>query len=335
MKQHKMKLLAIGLAMVFLFSGCQNRVEQGDGLSSQDQEADAKQVDKMFADAEASGQEGSLQMGFTGSMETAYPYTGEALRIPFSMQSSGDVGLILLVDGILQPFAVEYPDGTVMEETAMQVFSAGETQEKVTLVFQPVTGKQGDRLSVMAATIWEPDYLPESENNPVFGNYHALSATTSRTIDFQADSAGKGVLSESYETTDIPQDRLDELAAWDSMELLNSSIFLSIDTGEDAVIRTEDGEAMVTIQLYGVPNADICVTLMVNNAPVKIGGGDGLLVHTEKNRMAQVTVPLDASLLSERNSVYAVAALVTADEAMAGDNPVKSESVLLVCKEGE
>ena len=326
MKQHRIKFLAAGLAVLLLFSGCQSRTEQ---------ETEAEQVDKMFADAESSGQDGSLQMGFVDSQETEYPYTGDALRIPFSIQSSGNVGLLLLVDGTLQPFAVEYPDGTVTEEAAMQVFSAGETQEKVTLVFQPVTGKQGEHLSVMAATIWEPDYLPKSENNPVFGNYHALSATISRTIDFQADAAGSSLMSEEYETTDIPQERLDELAAWDSMELLNDSIFLAIDTGEDAVLRTEDGKAMVTVQLYGVPNADICVTLMVNNVPVKIDGCDGFLVHTEKNKMAEITVPVDVSLLSGKNSVYALAALVTEDEAMAGDNPVKSESVLLVCKEGE
>lgn len=338
MKQHRIKFLAVGLTMVFLLSGCGGQAEQGGTPSFSRQEVLAEetdQVDEMFADVEASRQEGSLQMGFVDSLETVYSYTGEPLCIPFSMQSSGDVGLILLVDGILQPFTVKYPDGTTRKEAAMQMFSASETETKVNLVFQPVTGKQGDRLSVMAATIWEPQYLPENEENPAFGNYHALSAALSRKIDFQADSAGSAALSKEYEVKDIPQAKLDELAAWDSLELLNSSIFLSIDTGGDSVLHTENGQAMVTVQLYGIPNADICMTLMVNNKPVKVDGSDGLLVHMEKNRMAEITVPVDGSLLSERNCVYVVASLTSADEEMVGDNPVKSESVLLIHKEGK
>lgn len=324
MKQHRLKFLAAGLTVVFLLSGC-------GGQAVLTEESD--QADEMFADVDSSRQEESLQMGFVDGLETVYSYTGEPLRIPFSMQSSGDIGLILLVDGTLQPFTVEYSDGTTQKEAAMQIFSASETKTKVNLVFQPVTGKQGNSLSVMAATIWEPKYLPESEENPVFGNYHALSATLSRKILFQTDSTGSAKLSKKYEVKDIPQAKLDELAAWDSLEQLNSSIFLSIDTGGNPVLHTENGRAMVTVQLYGVPNADICMTLMVNNKPVKIDGSDGLLVHTEKNRMAEITIPVDGSLLSEQNCVYAVASLTSADEEMAGDNPVKSESVLLIHKE--
>ena len=72
------------------------------------------------------------------------------MEIPFSITgaSSGkttEIGVLLFVDGVAQPYSAVYEDGTELEESYMQVFNLDyEQQENFDMVFQPVTGKAGE-----------------------------------------------------------------------------------------------------------------------------------------------------------------------------------------------
>ena len=83
-------------------------------------------------------------------MDMVYTYDGEPLEIPFSITgaSSGkttEIGVLLFVDGMAQPYSAVYEDGTELEESYMQVFNLDYgQQENFNMVFQPVTGKAGE-----------------------------------------------------------------------------------------------------------------------------------------------------------------------------------------------
>ena len=71
----------------------------------------------------------------------------------------------------------------------MQVFNLDyEQQENFDMVFQPMTGKAGETVPVMAVTILEPSFVAEGPDNPRYGFHHQESATTSRQISFVADA---------------------------------------------------------------------------------------------------------------------------------------------------
>ena len=71
----------------------------------------------------------------------------------------------------------------------MQVFNLDyEQQENFNMVFQPVTGKAGETVPVMAVTILEPSFVAEGPDNPRYGFHHQESATTSRQISFATDA---------------------------------------------------------------------------------------------------------------------------------------------------
>ena len=76
-------------------------------------------------------------------MDTVYTYDGEPLEIPFSITGvifwkDTEIGVLLFVDGVAQPYSAVYEDGTELEESYMQVFNLDyEQQESSTWFSSP------------------------------------------------------------------------------------------------------------------------------------------------------------------------------------------------------
>ena len=86
------------------------------------------------------------------------------------------------------------------------------------------------------------------------------------------------------------------------------------------------------MQLYGGPEADFNITLFVNHHPVALDGTDYLSVRTVKNEMVEATFQIDTSELGKLNTIYAIA---VTPENIEINNPIKTQSVLLVNEEAE
>ena len=177
------------------------------------------------------------------------------------------------------------------------------------MVFQPVTGKAGETVPVMAVTILEPSFVAEGPDNPRYGFHHQESATTSRQISFAADAPAQTLAAAGtdYNVVDLPQDILDTLAAWGATDSLDTTATLSLGVEDGNYIQADGKTATITVQLYGGPEAEFNITLFINHQPVQLNGADYLSVRTVKNQMVEATFQIDTSALGALNTVYAIA----------------------------
>lgn len=325
------RLLFFSLALVCLLAGC-SAPQTSDPAPDESNDLDA-----YFEEEPADNEMGSAEFGLQDPMDTVYTYDGEPLEIPFSITgaSSGkttEIGVLLFVDGVAQPYSAVYEDGTELEESYMQVFNLDyEQRENFNMVFQPVTGKAGETVPVMAVTILEPSFVAEGPDNPRYGFHHQESATTSRQISFAADAPAQTLAAAGtdYNVVDLPQDILDTLAAWGATDSLDTTATLSLGVEDGNYIQADGKTATITVQLYGGPEAEFNITLFINHQPVQLNGADYLSVRTVKNQMVEATFQIDTSALGALNTVYAIA-VTPEDGELEINNPVKTASVLLV-----
>ena len=327
------RLLIALLAVFCLLTGC--------SANSKTAEQQPSDLDTLFDNQPADNEVGSASFAMDDPIETVYPYNGQPLEIPFTIcgaeaGTNTEIGVLLFVDGVAQPYKAVYADGAELSEAYMQTYHLEyEQQENFRMVFQPVTGKAGETVSVMAVTILKPSFVAEGENNPRYGFYHGESATIPRHISFAVDAPPQAaaVPTADYNITELPKDVVDTMAAWGSLEDLDTTAVLSLVTEDGNVIRSDGKTAKVTLRLYGGPEATFHITLFINHQPVRINNSDYLSVNTQKNKMAEATFQLDTAGLDKLNTIYAIAATAGADDALEINNPIKTQSILLVNKQ--
>ena len=327
------RLLAVLLALLCLLTGC-----GATGGTGQPPEA-SQALDAFLENQPDANEMGAVDFSLDDPMDTVYSYTGQPLEIPFTITGASagktsEVGVLLFVDGVAQPYAALYGDGTELAEADMQVFHLEEGEKNsFHMVFQPITGKAGDKLSIIAVTIWEPSFVADGESNPRYGFYHSHSATLSRHISFETDAPTQSlaVPNTDYKVAELSKEVLDRLSAWGALEALDTTAELSLAVPGDNVIRADGKEtAAITVQLYGGPEANFNITLFVNHHPVQIGGADYLSVRTEKNKMVEATFTLDTTGLGELNTVYAIAVAAGTDDELEINTPIKTSSILMI-----
>lgn len=248
------RFLFISLALVCLLAGC-SAPQTSDPATDESDSLDA-----YFEEEPADNEMGSAEFGLQDPMDTVYTYDGESLEIPFSITGASfgkttEIGVLLFVDGVAQPYSAVYEDGTELEESYMQVFNLDyEQQENFDMVFQPMTGKAGETVPVMAVTILEPSFVAEGPDNPRYGFHHQESATTSRQISFVADAPAQTLATAGtdYNVVDLPQDILDTLAAWGATDSLDTTATLSLGV-EDGNYIQADGKTATIILLTRDP----------------------------------------------------------------------------------
>lgn len=326
------KLFVVLLALLCLMTGC---------TAPQDAEqspSESEDLDGLFQNRSSGNEVGAVDFALDDPIKTVYTYNGQPLEIPFSITGAStgttEVGVLLFVDGVAQPYSAVYEDGTELTQNYMQVFHL-EYQQKdsFNMVFQPVTGKAGETVSIMAVTILKPSFIA-SESNPRYGFYHGESATIARHISFEIDAPAQtfAVPTAAYTVAELPKDVMDNLVAWGSLDALDTTAELSLNVDEGNVIRSDGKTVEITVRFYGGPEAAFNITLFVNHRPVQVDGADYLSVKTEKNKMVEVTFQLDTTELDELNTIYAIAVTAGADDALEINNPVKTPSILLVNK---
>lgn len=343
MRKSFYKRIAAAAAVSCLLTGCGRNGMQAQKAEEADfSESVSDDLTELFDQDFAAAEVGSFSYGWQDERDV-FSYSGEPLEIPFMLTgtmegSPQEVGLLLFVDGIAQPYSVAFSDGTRLAEAYMQTFWLEQDVKNVfDLVFQPVTGKNGDSLSVQAVVILKPGYLPENEENPNYGVYHSANITIPLQIAFEKDAPGEGqkAASDSYEIVDIPKAVTDSDEIFGFEDGRDANTVLSVVPAEeegDGVIRSGEGAVTFKVRLYGGPEADQNITVFVNHQPVQIGGADYLAVRTQKEKMVEAAVTLDASAFGERNTIYAVASSAGRDSGLT--ETVKSPSVFFLNREG-
>lgn len=334
-----LKCLATLLVLLCLLAGCSSTGTGADVANTDQSPYASEDLNSLFEDQTATREVGSVSFGFADECNT-FTYTGEPLKIPFHITGMAEditteIGLMLFVDGISQPWSAVYTKGTdlTLPDSYMQTFRLqNEETAEFNIVFQPVTGQVGDTLSIQPVSILSPSFLPKSTENPSYGVYHAASATIPLHINFQADTESEVSLvsSKDYPIVSIPKETIDNLKFFGALDSLDTCSRLEIvpDSEDSRIVQSDGKTASVKVRLYGGPEANFHITLFVNHRPVQINGADNLAVKTEKNKMVEATLTFDVSALDERNTVYAIAAPAGGDNGIVGT--LKSDSILLL-----
>jgi len=314
-------LLITILIIMLVISGCNDGyVEQGDmGQSEKNHEEmldEFNEEDDIITESS-----GMLGFGFTEESPNIFDYNGENIEIPYYIENMGKegernakVGLVLFVNGESQPFSVMEKGKTIMKESIMQKFnlSVGERKE-ITLSFSPVSGQKGEDIGVIPATIWNPDYIPQNNENPNFGNCLQLSANIPLTIRMRHDSKNSHKLIDaSAQLMDIPEEILAKYEGVEAngvYDILDNSMGFDIVPSEKdkRLLKAKEGKIELILNIYGGAQVTNKITLFLNNNPIVINGGNYVQVDMKKGKMWQIKLTLDAKDCKEKNTIYAVA----------------------------
>lgn len=338
-----MKKIAYLLSCVMLLAataGCSSdTVPSGDTQTETDLAAAFDEDTSLLKESS-----GTIGCGYPDAPDEGFVYDGTEVRFTYYVENMGEeeesdaeVGLLFFVDGEVQPFAVDEGDA-LTEEAVMQEFTLapGEKRE-FEVVFQPVSGKEGDVVGIIPAVIWNPHYVPERAETVRFGNCYKMTTNIPLAITMEADGTGEHRASSlQCDVGEIPEEILLQLEgtyASDSYDILDNMVTVEIETANDShVIALEDGKLDVTINLYGGKQVADKITLFIGNEPVMIEDGDYVEVNTEKGKMCRVQASIDVADLQEDSVMYAF--VMTAGEDYVVQDIYMTDPVLVTADNG-
>ncbi len=275
-----------------------------------------------------------------------YEYDGNELHIPFQVtgldkELSSDFGLMVFVDGILQPYKTLKMNGEETKEQYMHQFNLkNEEKHEFDIVFTPVTGEKGERVGVVFATILKPDFIPQDEQRVNYGIYHSLSANLAQEIHYQCEPTIKKELlkNSNYTVGDIPQEVIAKLANFrtdDDYNTLDSNFVTelsSLDKGAGTIemIRANNGKVKLEFRIYGGQEATYRTTFFIDHKPVRVEGADYLETKTAKGKMCSAELELDIGSLNRLSTLYAITNPAGKDYMAVSIFPIKTRSALLI-----
>lgn len=278
-----------------------------------------------------------------------FVYQGGVMRIPYEVSASGkakNVGFLVFVDGIAQPYQTD-ADPTYR---TMHVMNLEENDKKYpfSILFEPVTGKKGDTLSLMIVSVYAPDFIPDMVNTSSYGMYHdTLAAEYELTFEADAQNPSSSDLPHYLQlqnvkqsTQPVTQEYLDSLSIYSGMqdvtlEMLNKQVFAQqFFDGEGGLLSNlhvnQDGTLHITFQIVGYPGARYRSTFYINHEALADGETTSFETVLTKGNVSVIEADLALSQLEDLNTLYVVSTLCNVQELWEdGIFLNKTDSVLL------
>lgn len=238
----------------------------------------------------------------------------------------------MFVDGNVQDYRIE-ANGKI--QTMQKITLKPKERKEFKLIFKPVSGKKGEKVGVIPATIWNPDSLPK-EKNPSWGNNQQLSANVPLEIKMKCNGTNQLKATKKHiKVSDIPEEILND---WkntyvsDEYDSLDSSVNFEMESSvkDKQILYTKDRKVPITLKLYGGASVNEKITIFINNSTVKIDKKDYIKVKTKKGKMITVTANLDFSGYDRINSIYAIVMTSGGDYKI--QDIYKTDSLLLINK---
>jgi len=273
-----------------------------------------------------------------------FKYDGEEIRIAYYVEGRAE-GVVsefawfAFVDGLPQPTQLEFESGEIIRQIDYMHQFGLEFGERLEfyIVFTPVSGENGETVDFIVASLLQPDYLPESRDEPIFGVFHTLGARFPEEI--LINDRIQNTLSNytNIQLIEVPQNLIDEEHSFSledvsrlkwspRIEILPAEADLQINY-EDLIVAN-NGYVQIQLLLYGGPEAVSRITFFVNHQPVAVNGVDFIEIQMESGQMALVQVELTLTELNDFNSLYAIVAMPNIDHIVPGI--FKTQTLLLV-----
>jgi len=271
-------------------------------------------------------------------------YDGEPIQLSYYLEGTGsdtEVGLMLFLDGVPQPHQViesSQQDGRIDADQEVllskhRVSSDGRIE--FTVSFTPVTGSAGDDLGLFGVFLWEPSFVPETEDKG-FGIYQDASFYIPLTVIMETDAPQ---YTENYapaiETEPIPQSAKEisqnkDLDASGRVRQADFNLYTGEFNWSNVNLFAENGKIDLELSGYGGTETDYRVTIFVNHEPVSIAGQQSFLMGIHNDKMSKYKFTLDIHDYDRLNTIYAM--IIPVGESYK-DSEIyghKTKSVLLV-----
>lgn len=262
-----------------------------------------------------------------------FVYDGGEINIPYKVSAAGkakNVGFLVFVDGIAQPYKTD----TASAYQTMHIMDLEEDDKEYpfSIIFEPVTGKKGDTLSLMIVSVYAPDFMPDMVNSSSYGMYHDTLAADYE-ITFEADAQSpdgtalpkyKQLQNVKQSTEPVTQDYLDSLSVYSGMEditleTLNKQVFAQqFFDGQGGLISNlnvnADGTLHVTFKIVGYPGARYRHTFYINHQALTDGKNTSFETILTKGNVSVIEADIELSELEDFNTFYVVSTLCNVQE---------------------
>lgn len=278
-----------------------------------------------------------------------FVYEGGEMSIPYEVSATGNaknVGFLVFVDGTAQPYKTD----TASVYQTMHILDLEEDNKEhpFSIVFEPVTGKQGDTLSLIIVSVYAPNFMPDMEHTSSYGMYHETLAgdyeiifeEDANTPDSSALPKYKHLQAVKQSTEPITQDYLDSLSVYSGMEAvtletLNKQVFAQAVFKDQEGLTSNlnvhvDGTLHVTFRIVGYPGARYRNTFYINHQALWDGSSTSFETVLTKGNVSVIEADIPLSELEDFNTFYVVSSLCNVQELWEdGKFLNKTDSILL------
>lgn len=264
-------------------------------------------------------------------------YNGESVKLEYEFYAENpcDMGLMIYVDGILQPYTVV----STNETTSMQVVNlAYNDTKRFQIEFTPVCGKKGDELVVVFANIYNAKIveLTDEVNKNTFGNNQQISQSIPWKLKMNADAPETNFnISMDY--------KIQRFSNSDKTEFMVTELDGTVRNKLDNVCEIEirrDNTILNGITEFSIANSNALNFYVYGNATgtyrislygdfkqIPINGCDYVEVDIEKGQYVVVPFELSTEDVKNYKNLYSVVAPMDFNNFLD-----KSESIYIVTK---
>lgn len=243
-------------------------------------------------------------------------YNGSPVLVTYQFQCEKPctMGLMIFVNGILQPYTVV----STGEETTMHTVEMSEKDtQQFQFEFTPVCGKSGDELVVIFANVYNAKVMELSGDVNTFGNNHKISQPQPWKLKLNADSANMDFgISNDFKTkefsaedksnfikTDLNGNRRDQLDNCCYIEIRQKGVLLD----SQATMSQSSGNNL-ELYIYGNLTGKYRISLYGDFSRIPINGYDYIEVDIKKGEYTVVPFVFSADDAKKYKNVFAVLA---------------------------
>lgn len=271
-------------------------------------------------------------------------YTGDPIEQEYYYDNTGDtdckLGFMIFIDGVAQLYKINGENNqSIMHE--FDVNKKSKTKFKVS--FKPSIGKEGDKLGLYVATIFNPNYVP-SASVPSFGNNRALSQVLPVDLKYLKSINNLELnTNDKYSTENITEEIKKEYLTVDE---INSKKYVANEAplfhlkydGDFKNSKIElKNASKLSLRLEGLCGPDegnYRTTIFIDNKPVKtVDGKKYLEMQLKKEMLSKQSFDVDISGLTGLHVLYTISVPKRNDYSKITNPIVQSPPKLLIIGE--
>lgn len=262
-------------------------------------------------------------------------YNGSPILVTYQFQCENPctMGLLIYVNGILQPYTVTATN----EETNMHTVDMdAEDTQQFEFEFTPVCGEKGDQLVVIFANVYNAKVMELTGNVNTFGNNQKVSQPLPWTLQLNADSAKKEFkIATDYQTKTFSEEDKSNFIKMDRdgnrRNQLDDNCYIEIRQKEQElssrIVLNHSADNNLELYIYGNLTGKYRVSLYGDFDQLLINGQDYIEIDVKKGEYTVIPFTFSAADAGKYKNVFAILAPMEFQNALS-----KSPSLYLMDK---